>query len=220
MPNWIYNNVVITNPDGRPVQTPTLDEIRTTVANPDTTDTDKRLLDFERIIPTGTDDVDIQRRAWGVKWGACNVQPTPNGWKFSTPWDYPATIYTTLSARFPMVRFVVTTTTETPTVRCRYTYENGERIKMEYGKMSKDKNGRPTPYNGWRNYETWCVALWLTGDPDAYELCKRHRYSGNIYADVAVELNKRGITHTPDGVAFWAPELDTNALDEMLNELP
>lgn len=24
-------------------------------------------------------------------------------------------------------------------------------------------------YNGWTNYETWCVNLWLTNDSDGYE---------------------------------------------------
>lgn len=26
-------------------------------------------------------------------------------------------------------------------------------------------------YNGWRNYETWNVALWLDNDRSAYETC-------------------------------------------------
>ena len=77
-----------------------------------------------------------------------------------------------------------------------------------------------TPYNGWTNYETWNVAMWLTSDPEGYELCKHHRDRGNYYADVAVELTNRGITQTPDGVLFWSPAIDTEALDAMLYELP
>ena len=83
-----------------------------------------------------------------------------------------------------------------------------------------DDNTKPTPYNGWTNYETWNVAQWLTADPDGYELCKYHRDKGNYYADVALELNRRGVTQTPDGVLFWSPAIDTVALDEMLYELP
>ena len=30
-----------------------------------------------------------------------------------------------------------------------------------------------TEYNGWSNYETWCVNLWMTGDQGYYEqLCE------------------------------------------------
>jgi len=225
MPNWVYNSVTITTPDGRPVSATTLEQIRTAVASPGAIDTDKRLLDFERIVPTGTDgngdqDDEVQRRAWGVKTGACYVNETQWGWKFSTPWSVPGPVMVTLSARFPNVRFVLTTTFDQGAPCCKCTYENGEQITTEFGKMNRDKNGRSTPYHGWRNYETWNVAQWLTADEDAYEVCKRHHAHGNQYADVVLELNKQGITDTPDGVSFWAPELDTNALDELLRELP
>ena len=30
--------------------------------------------------------------------------------------------------------------------------------------MSKDEEG----YNGWTNYETWCVALWIGNEPESY----------------------------------------------------
>jgi|LauGreDrversion4_2_1035121.scaffolds.fasta_scaffold08528_1 hypothetical protein len=84
---------------------------------------------------------------------------------------------------------------------------------------TRDNNGRPTPYNGWSNYETWNVAQWLTAQPDLYDLCRRHSNSANTYADVAFELNQRGITSTPDGVLFWSETINTTELDAMLREL-
>ena len=27
-------------------------------------------------------------------------------------------------------------------------------------------------YNGWKNYETWCVALWLDNDPGSHFMAK------------------------------------------------
>jgi hypothetical protein len=27
-------------------------------------------------------------------------------------------------------------------------------------------------YNGWSNYETWCVHLWLTNDESTYNMCR------------------------------------------------
>ena len=29
-----------------------------------------------------------------------------------------------------------------------------------------------TSYNGWKNYETWCVNLWLTNEEPMYRLCR------------------------------------------------
>lgn len=31
--------------------------------------------------------------------------------------------------------------------------------------MSQDEQG----YNGWKNYETWCMALWIDNDQGSYE---------------------------------------------------
>lgn len=38
-----------------------------------------------------------------------------------------------------------------------------------------------TEYNGWSNYETWLVALWLNNDQVSYELLlEARKHSGNI----------------------------------------
>lgn len=34
--------------------------------------------------------------------------------------------------------------------------------------MNTDKK-----YNGWNNYETWCVALWIGNDEYSYNLCEK-----------------------------------------------
>ena len=33
-------------------------------------------------------------------------------------------------------------------------------------------------YNGWKNYETWCTALWLDNDQTAYEMTREVAKSG------------------------------------------
>ena len=30
-----------------------------------------------------------------------------------------------------------------------------------------------TTYNGWKNYETWCVHLWLSNDEPTYRACRQ-----------------------------------------------
>ncbi len=34
--------------------------------------------------------------------------------------------------------------------------------------MSDGKQG----YNGWTNFETWCVSLWIDNDPGSYEMAR------------------------------------------------
>ena len=36
-------------------------------------------------------------------------------------------------------------------------------------------------YNGWSNYETWCVALWLDNDPGGYEMAREVTRGGTDY---------------------------------------
>jgi hypothetical protein len=69
-------------------------------------------------------------------------------------------------------------------------------------------------YNGWKNYETWNIALWLGNDEGLYSLAKGFQ----SYEKLADELRELGLTETPDKVAFNDSGLDTDALDEMLRE--
>ncbi len=72
-------------------------------------------------------------------------------------------------------------------------------------------------YNGYANYETWNVALWLGNDEGLYNLAKEYRYRG--YKALAECLEEIDCVQTPDGV-FWSDSaLDFEALDEYLKEL-
>ena len=78
--------------------------------------------------------------------------------------------------------------------------------------MTKGEQG----YNGWANYETWNVALWIGNDEGLYEWAKEYRHKGyEAFADSLREIS----TETPDNVAWNDSGLDIEALNEMLAEL-
>jgi len=77
-----------------------------------------------------------------------------------------------------------------------------------------------TKYNGWANYETWNVALYINNDEPLYRraqeymrIMPRASYRGFI---MWTGLQKQ---RTPDGVAWWGPLLNDAELDEMMAEL-
>jgi hypothetical protein len=69
-------------------------------------------------------------------------------------------------------------------------------------------------YNGWKNYATWNVALWLGNDEGLYHLAKEC----GSYAATVEALREAGITETPDKVAYNDSGLDLEALEECVKE--
>ena len=72
-------------------------------------------------------------------------------------------------------------------------------------------------YNGWANYETWNVALWLQNEFPMYEMARMFRHHG--YKSLSHMLEESFGTKTPDGVAWTDSGLDYDELNEMLSEL-
>lgn len=72
----------------------------------------------------------------------------------------------------------------------------------------------PDTYNGWLNYNTWNVALWLGNDEGLYNLAREHK----TYSALCESLREFGATETPDGVAYNDSGLDVEALDELIRE--
>ena len=71
-------------------------------------------------------------------------------------------------------------------------------------------------YNGWTNYETWNVALWIGNDEGLYTLAKE---AGN-YTDFVdfLEACSFNDLSTKDGVAYRDPSVNVIELDEMIAE--
>ena len=59
-------------------------------------------------------------------------------------------------------------------------------------------------YNGWANYETWNVALWIANDECLYHLAQE---VGN-YVDFVDVLSDCGSDATPDGVRYDDPAVN------------
>jgi hypothetical protein len=58
-------------------------------------------------------------------------------------------------------------------------------------------------YNGWENYETWNVALWIQNDEGLYDIARRC----DDYQDF-VDAVEGLISKTPDGVSFTDPKVN------------
>ena len=79
-------------------------------------------------------------------------------------------------------------------------------------------------YNGWKNRQTWNVALWIGNDEGLYQFARECQKSPEPYESFRDGLKEIGSStgiafQTPDGVAWNDSGLDIDALDEMIREL-
>ena len=79
--------------------------------------------------------------------------------------------------------------------------------------------------NGWSNYQTWNVALYIQNEYPFYKAAQSYAsYQREMGWDIKFDdfrlwfLDLLG-TVTPDGVSYSDPTLDHGELDEMLAEL-
>jgi len=70
-------------------------------------------------------------------------------------------------------------------------------------------------YNGWSNYQTWNVALWIGNDVCLYDLA--HTISD--YDElVNVLFMEYGVKETRDGVKWNDPKINRRELNELLED--
>ena len=61
-------------------------------------------------------------------------------------------------------------------------------------------------YNGWTNYQTWNVVLWIENDEDLYNLVNQFEIA--CYEDLLDVLYECGSKETPDGVKWTDPKIN------------
>jgi hypothetical protein len=77
------------------------------------------------------------------------------------------------------------------------------------------RNALDTSYNGWENYETWNIALWISNTEGLYHLAQEF---GN-YEDTVEALKELGVYKTPDGVYYNDPEVNVVQLNSNVFDL-
>ena len=75
-------------------------------------------------------------------------------------------------------------------------------------------------YNGWANYETWNVALYIQNDWSLYQLACDVVRDGGAYGNfVNILRDNFGRTHTPDNVAWDDVNIDGIEVNDMMADL-
>jgi len=88
--------------------------------------------------------------------------------------------------------------------------------------LTDDWANYDTEYNGWANYETWNIALWIgngEGLNDVARGCAEARRPYSLFLEAVRDFGGELALQTPDGVAWNDSGIDKDALDEMIAEL-
>lgn len=73
-------------------------------------------------------------------------------------------------------------------------------------------------YNGWKNWETWNVVLWIGNDEGLYNLA-RECGSYSRFVESLKEVGGEIAYQTPDGVAWNDSGLDKDAITDYFNDM-
>lgn len=77
-----------------------------------------------------------------------------------------------------------------------------------------------TTYNGWKNYQTWNVSLYINNEASLYFSAVDYvKNTGVISYPEFIEYMSLNGSVTPDGVSWTDPDLDHDELNDMLSEL-
>lgn len=80
---------------------------------------------------------------------------------------------------------------------------------------------KDTSYNGWKNRQTWNVALWIGNEEPLYRAAVEfaRKCKGRAVYRLFIEHEGLAGTRTPDGIAWDGSKLDYRRLNEFMREL-
>jgi len=91
-------------------------------------------------------------------------------------------------------------------------------IALQTDKQLMALHTEDTTFNGWANYHTWNVALWISNEEMIYRHAKENKNLG--YRKWAKRfIDEFGEYITGDGISWLSDDVDTDEMDEMLAEL-
>ena len=76
-------------------------------------------------------------------------------------------------------------------------------------------------YNGWKNRQTWNVALWIGNDEGLYRAACDYMNNvnkGRAAYRLFIESMSMEAERTPDGIKWLGRSLDLRALNDMMQE--
>lgn len=76
-----------------------------------------------------------------------------------------------------------------------------------------------TTYNGWRNRQTWNVALWIGNDEGLYSMARECADYAQFQSQIREMAPSPIAYETPDGVSWTDSGLDIEELDSMIADL-
>ncbi len=68
--------------------------------------------------------------------------------------------------------------------------------------------------NGWKNYETWNVAMTIGNYEHLYQIAKR----SSSYSSFVNKISAHGLRSTPDGVSYMSKKVDRKAITAMIKD--
>jgi len=80
---------------------------------------------------------------------------------------------------------------------------------------------RMSEYEGWKNYDTWNVSLWLNNDEPIYRAAVEFMQDYKGKAPYKTFVGESGLStqKTPDKVRWFSRDLDLTELNKMMFEL-
>lgn len=95
-------------------------------------------------------------------------------------------------------------------------------LEHREGKFDCHVVAKETDYNGWKNRETWNIAIWIQNDQQIYNYARHFKTLGFLAMRRDLAVNFAGLKigqMTPDNVSWNDPALDIEALDGLLRGL-